>query len=534
MKNNRYLILFSVLLVVTHCVFVVIIYSSNKEDLNNSMCSWAEGTRDIFELALEEKSIAMQQIATYVGNDPTIQHLFLEARKTLNRNDNDYDAPEVKQIRTALFESVRHSWDVMHDNYDVRQLHFHFGPGSTSFLRVHKPDKYGDNMDHVRYTIVDANALLKPTRGFETGRVYSGIRGVVPVFVTNPESGEELHVGALEAGTSFSFLLDVLSESVATEFAVLLTDDHVKKNMWNAFVADRFGPFSRAGSLFIEDSTRPLGLTKNLLDKALSKGKGSDSGTLDCGMVELNGLHYQVALFSLRDYRGKLQPELPDVGSVLAWRDITPRWTAFKARVRDNIIIAVGSLIILQALLIMGWHFGSKRLREIIDEQTAELENLATRDQLTGILNRWKLEEYFTREINRHHRYDSVFSVIMFDLDHFKNVNDTWGHDVGDTVLKEVVAKTGEKIRETDIFARWGGEEFLLLLPETTMNVAGKVAERIRSTMEQTVINDTLTVTLSLGVVQHEQGETMDETIKRADDCLYEAKDGGRNRVVMG
>jgi diguanylate cyclase (GGDEF)-like protein len=122
----------------------------------------------------------------------------------------------------------------------------------------------------------------------------------------------------------------------------------------------------------------------------------------------------------------------------------------------------------------------------------------------------------------------------MFDLDHFKNVNDTWGHDVGDTVLKEVVAKTGEKIRETDIFARWGGEEFLLLLPETTMNVAGKVAERIRSTMEQTVINDTLTVTLSLGVVQHEQGETMDETIKRADDCLYEAKDGGRNRVVMG
>jgi diguanylate cyclase (GGDEF)-like protein len=66
------------------------------------------------------------------------------------------------------------------------------------------------------------------------------------------------------------------------------------------------------------------------------------------------------------------------------------------------------------------------------------------------------------------------------------------------------------------------------------MNVAGKVAERIRSTMEQTVINDTLTVTLSLGVVQHEQGETMDETIKRADDCLYEAKDGGRNRVVMG
>jgi diguanylate cyclase (GGDEF)-like protein len=222
---------------------------------------------------------------------------------------------------------------------------------------------------------------------------------------------------------------------------------------------------------------------------------------------------------------------LPDVGSVLAWRDITPRWTAFKARVRDNIIIAVVSLIILQALLIMGWHFGSKRLREIIDEQTAELENLATRDQLTGILNRWKLEDYFTREINRHYRYDSVFSVIMFDLDHFKNVNDTWGHDVGDTVLKEVVAKTGETIRETDIFARWGGEEFLLLLPETTMNVAGKVAERIRSTMEQTVINDILTVTLSLGVVQHEHGETMDETIKRADACLYEAKDGGRNRV---
>jgi diguanylate cyclase (GGDEF)-like protein len=294
-------------------------------------------------------------------------------------------------------------------------------------------------------------------------------------------------------------------------------------------VADRFGPFSRAGSLFIEDSTGPLGMTQRLLDEALAQNILTES--INCDIVELNGQQYQVALFPLRDYRGNLNPELPDAGKVLAWRNITPKWTAYRSRVRNTLIVAVASLVVLQILLIVGWHFGSKRLRQIIDEQTTELEALATRDQLTGILNRWKLEEYFTREINRHHRYDSVFSVIMFDLDHFKKVNDTWGHDVGDMVLKEVVAKTNEKIRETDIFARWGGEEFLLLLPETKLDVAGKVAERIRATMEQTVINDCLTVTLSLGVVQHEQGETMDETIKRADTCLYDAKDGGRNRA---
>ncbi len=530
MKNNKYLILLSVLLVVTHCVFAVIIYCSTKNDLRDSIDSWGKVTRDTFNLSLDEKSIAMQQIATFVGNDPVIQHLFFNARRILEKNNNDYDAPEVKQIRNALFESVRHSWDVMHDNYDVRQLHFHFGPGSTSFLRVHKPEKYGDNMDHVRYTIVDANALLAPTRGFETGRIYSGIRGVIPIFITDTESGEQRHVGVLEAGTSFSGLLQVLSGFLSTDFAVLLTREHVEKNMWDEFVATKFGPLNRAGSFFIEYSSQPLGITKSFLDKALSRNLAK--GDLNCGMVDLDDHQYQVALFSLRDYRGNLHSELPEAGKVLAWRDITSNWSAARIRIRDSLIIAITSFIVLQILLIVGWHFGSKRLRQIIDEQTTELEALATRDQLTGILNRWKLEEYFTREINRHHRYDSVFSVIMFDLDHFKNVNDTWGHDVGDTVLKEVVAKTNEKIRETDIFARWGGEEFLLLLPETKLNVAGKVAERIRSTMEQTVINDCLTVTLSLGVVQHQQGETMDETIKRADNCLYEAKENGRNRVM--
>ncbi|WP_462324724.1 sensor domain-containing diguanylate cyclase [Desulfoplanes sp.] len=530
MKNNKYLILLSVLLFVTHGVFVVFTYFSDRNDLRDAICLWSEGTRDTFNLALEEKSIAMQQIATYVGHDPLIQHLFLQASRILEKNDMDYDAPEVKQIRKALFESVRNSWDVMHDNYDVRQLHFHFGPGSTSFLRVHKPGKYGDNMDHVRYTIVDANALLTPTRGFETGRIYSGIRGVIPVFITDTNVGEKLHIGALEAGTSFSFLLDVLSQSLSTDFAVLLTKKHIEKNMWDEFVAKKFGPLSSVGSFFIEDSTRSLKMTKILLEKALSQK--ITVGSNDCNLVELNGQRYQVAMFSLRDYRGNLNHELPDVGKVLAWRDITAKWTAYRSRFYNTILIAVASLVVLQIFLIVGWYFGSRQLRKIIEDQTAELEALATRDQLTGILNRWKLEEYFTREISRHHRYDTVFSVIMFDLDHFKNVNDTWGHDVGDMVLKEVVAQTGKNIRETDVFARWGGEEFLLLLPETKLDVAGKVAERIRATMEETVINEDLTVTLSLGVVQHQQGETMDETLKRADNNLYEAKEGGRNRVV--
>ena len=531
--KNWLLILFSLLLVVTHVMFATVSRNSAKRDLEESVHTWAQNRESLFNLVLEEKATSMQQIATYVGNDPEIRRRFLGALHALEANDGDYDAPDVRAVRDALYDSVKSSWDVMRSEYDVRQLHFHFGPGSNSFLRVHRPQKYGDNMDTVRYTIVDANQLHRPTKGFETGRVYSGIRGVVPVTAVDPSTGKEVHVGALEAGTSFSFLLNMLHARMMTHFAALLTGEHVRKNMWDEFVATKFSAEDRVGSFFVEDSTGSSSQTQRIFSN-FCETFGSVPETRNSGILEQDGQCYQVACFPLRDYRGNLNPELPAVGVMLVWENVTSKCAVLKSRTRVIIFFAVISLVLLEGLLLTGWHFGSRRFRRIIREQTAELELLATRDRLTGLFNRWKLEEYFTREISRHHRYGTEFSVIMFDLDHFKVVNDTWGHDAGDKVLREVSDRTSAMIRKTDILARWGGEEFVLLLPHTDLKLAKALAERIRISIGENRITDEIAITVSLGVVQHNQGETMDEAIKRADDSLYQAKNTGRNKVWAG
>jgi diguanylate cyclase (GGDEF)-like protein len=531
MKNNKVLIFLSLLLLITFLAFIWQTYNTARNDFLKNVQSWAADTQTTFNIVLREKATAMQQIATYVGNTPEIQKLFLEAKTALGKNNNDHNAPQVNNIRKALYNTVRHSWDVMHTRYDVRQLQFHFGPGSTSFLRVHSPLKFGDNMDNVRYTIVDTNTLLTPTLGVETGRVYTGIRGAIPMFAPNGASGKKIHTGALEAGTSFSLLLKMLHNEMSTNFAILLSRGHVQKNMWDEFIAKKFDEDSRLESFFIEETTQPAAMTKLIFN--LAKQKKILEEKQGGGIIELDSQYYQIAHFSLRDYRGTLHPDLPDAGMILCWENITPLWNHFHIRTRNTILTAILSFILLEIALIAGWNLTSNRLRHIIKKQTARLEFLATRDQLTGILNRWKVEEHVTREINRHHRYDTEFSVIMFDLDLFKKVNDTWGHDVGDIVLKKVVARTSATLREMDVFARWGGEEFIILLPQTPIHMAYKAAERIRLAIQKTKIYEELTITVSLGVAQHAHGETMDEIIKNADKALYAAKHGGRNRTCV-
>ncbi len=132
----------------------------------------------------------------------------------------------------------------------MRQLHFHLGPGSTSFLRVHKPGKFGDNMDEVRFTIVDANQKQILTKGFETGRVYSGIRGVVPFYYNEPYTNNKIHIGALEAGTSFESIINNIQHTLHADAAIFLDIDHMRKYMWESAVEDKMlNNYGRSGYL---------------------------------------------------------------------------------------------------------------------------------------------------------------------------------------------------------------------------------------------------------------------------------------------
>lgn len=160
-----------------------------------------------------------------------------------------------------------------------------------------------------------------------------------------------------------------------------------------------------------------------------------------------------------------------------------------------------------------------------------KLEQLIGTDPLTGLSNRRDLEKNLIMCIENHKRYGTQFSVLIFDIDNFKNINDTYGHQKGDCILVTISNILKSTSRTTDCCARWGGEEFIILLPNSDVNGAIIKAENLRSTIESTVSNPAK-ITCSFGVSDfYKDDETLDNIIMRADQALYQAKYMGKNRV---
>ena len=181
---------------------------------------------------------------------------------------------------------------------------------------------------------------------------------------------------------------------------------------------------------------------------------------------------------------------------------------------------------VLQSILASGIDVTHQR------EIEADLEYRATHDALTGLYNRRRMTELLDAEMQRAQRHGGAFSVILFDADHFKAINDQHGHDVGDAVLKALVGSVRERLRDVDSLARWGGEEFLVLLPATEQADAYKVAEALRRRVEATDFPGVGQVTISLGVAAFTENESMEELLKRVDNRAYAAKSDGRNRTL--
>ncbi len=176
-------------------------------------------------------------------------------------------------------------------------------------------------------------------------------------------------------------------------------------------------------------------------------------------------------------------------------------------------------------------HLSIFQFKTIITEQNTKLEELAAYDQLTEIYNRRKFDEFLTAEMERSNRYKHKFSLIIFDIDHFKRINDTYGHHTGDIVLKEISSIVKNNLRTTDSVARWGGEEFAVIASETFFPNAVSLAEKLRKLIEDYNFPQAGNVTSSFGVTEYIFFETKEDLIQRTDKALYKAKNNGRNRV---
>jgi diguanylate cyclase (GGDEF)-like protein len=220
--------------------------------------------------------------------------------------------------------------------------------------------------------------------------------------------------------------------------------------------------------------------------------------------------------------------------------EIISRWVKVKYELGQDYALAVQiGVISLVLFILLGYRswvltrYNHKlnAAYELLEKRTDELDRISHTDALTNIYNRLRLDETITNEVNRYKRYREEFSLIILDIDHFKQVNDKFGHPVGDRTLVELCSLIGHQLRSTDIFGRWGGEEFLIVCPATSKQEAVIIAEKLRQSVDNYHFEPVGHLTVSFGVTAIETGDGEKELVSRADKQLYRAKQEGRNRV---
>ena len=187
-------------------------------------------------------------------------------------------------------------------------------------------------------------------------------------------------------------------------------------------------------------------------------------------------------------------------------------------------------------------HIELKKSRELLkkyiqelEQKNRELDIMSKTDYLTKLANRRFMIERLNEEVARTEKTGEKFSMLMCDIDYFKRVNDTYGHEIGDLVLKEVTKSIKNMVRECDVVSRWGGEEFIVLLIDTNIISAAKVAEKIRAEIEKNIItinNSIVKVTMSIGVTEYLNEISISQNINNGDEAMYQSKANGRNRVT--
>lgn len=230
--------------------------------------------------------------------------------------------------------------------------------------------------------------------------------------------------------------------------------------------------------------------------------------------------------------RGKIVDRNPD-GTVArmigAHQSIHDQKMAQRELIEKNKLLKDGNVTLEKIIRQKAEELEIKNMQ--LEEKIKEVEYISNTDSLTSIANRKKFEEELKKEISRSNRYNHPLSLAIFDLDYFKRINDTYGHETGDLVLQKICKLVTNNLREVDFFARWGGEEFTIIFPNLKLENSIVAADKLRELISQYELEEGLFVTCSFGVSQYEEDDTFENLFHRADKALYRAKELGRNRV---
>ncbi len=216
--------------------------------------------------------------------------------------------------------------------------------------------------------------------------------------------------------------------------------------------------------------------------------------------------------------------------------DMTNQWLQVTYQKRYNWVqlFAIFTPILLILVVVIFYNRKLKQSQQDLQKANMALSLLSVTDHLTGVYNRQYLDQRLEEELSRITRHPAPLSLVMMDLDHFKHVNDDYGHLIGDKVLIQATQVIQNRVRKTDVFGRWGGEEFILICPDTDLLQAQQLSEKIRKAIEAETYPEQIQQTISLGVAEYQPKEPMSQLVNRADENMYHAKQQGRNQVYAG
>ncbi|NOR58637.1 MAG: diguanylate cyclase, partial [Sulfurimonas sp.] len=372
---------------------------------------------------------------------------------------------------------------------------------NITVLRMHKPTSYDDDLTKIRPIVAKTNKDKKTYFGFETGKNGITYRVTVP-YITR----EKEHLGVLEFGIKPQYFANKLDNLLRVKSEIIIKTSTMKNLSYKT-------EFEKIGDFSVITKNSIFANFRNEID-------------LDKKEQIIQSKNRTYILFNdlcLRNYKDEV------VGKVIIAKDITKE----VIKNRDSILMlnSINFIILLICYILIYFiftHYSNRLINAY--ENIQELEIAVDTDALTGINNRTSLDTFLATRVNDKNEY----AIIFLDIDHFKEINDTFGHDVGDTILKEMTTIISKTIRLDDFFARWGGEEFVIVLKTNSLKNAVKITQKIRENINSTLFHNSIPVACSFGVTMVDTPDDIDLVLKRADKLLYDAKDAGRDCIKSG
>jgi diguanylate cyclase (GGDEF)-like protein len=411
-------------------------------------------------------------------------------------------------VRERLYSRLNPTYERLKE-MNIKQLHFHLKDNS-SFLRFHKPSKYGDNLTGIRRSLEITNREQRYVEGFEEGRIFNGFRHVFPLL-----DKDSKHLGSVETSvSSVAVSNDIQNVHKGSIVDFIIKKDIVSQKVWKS--EQHNYEESNIHPKYLREKNPRYNLVQDKLNE-INKKISSDT---------FEPLNNEESYSRYRDgYVVSFLPIKNVEGNVVSYIIMYAK-SDILSSAKKNLFVLKIAITVLTALISFLIYFHLLSF--------AKIKNMALKDNLTKVHNRRFLSRAIKSEILRTKRYKRTFCLIYFDIDHFKRINDSFGHATGDRVLQELVVVVNDTLRTTDIFGRWGGEEFIAILPETTKDNAMIAIEKLRKNIASYDFNlSQVNVTCSFGIAEYQDGENSEDILKRADQALYKSKVKGRDRVTI-